>query len=280
MESCDLWLVEDHPVAITNTNTIKYKCTQLKLATVTVNFGEYHLLPRTNSEEANITNKQRAFLGTMDGDSVIDERCDHHWYLRLPLAHLYFWSCHFKIVRNIHTVSVAWNIFQRSVFEYLIVIDRHFEGQLRFAFAHSQEGASHSTSCLKFSLHTRLLFNASFLQVSQILKKDRSNLWLLLILALTFHLKSRSESKIKDSIWKRPPLDPYVWFSYEIQGLSPRLKMVFKTALPHELRTITNVINCLFPLFDFDTRSLIWRLKIKDGIQRVPPPLQFPGQAA
>ena len=168
--------MEDRPVAITNTNTIKYKCTQLKLATVTVNFGEDHLLPRTNSEEANITSKQRAFLGNMDGDSVIDERCDHHWYLRLPLAHLYFWSCHFKIVRNIHTVSVAWNIFQRSVFEYLIVIDRHFEVQIRSAFVHSQEGASHSTSCLKFSLHTRLLFNASFLQVSPSLKKDRSDL--------------------------------------------------------------------------------------------------------
>ena len=60
--------MEDRPVAITNTNTIKYKCTQLKLATVTVNFGEDHLLPRTNSEEANITSKQRAFLGNMVGD--------------------------------------------------------------------------------------------------------------------------------------------------------------------------------------------------------------------
>ena len=37
-------------------------------ATVTVNFGEDHLLPRTNSEEANITSKQRPFLGNMVGD--------------------------------------------------------------------------------------------------------------------------------------------------------------------------------------------------------------------
>ena len=216
----------------------------------------------------------------MDGDSVIDERCDHHWYLRLPLAHLYFWSCHFKIVRNIHTVSVAWNIFQRSFFEYLIVIDRQFEGQIRFAFVHSQKGASHSTSCLKFSLHTRLLFNASFLQASQILKNDRSNLsvasnspveippkisvW---VQDQRFHLKAASSRSICLIFLRDPRVEPSLKDGIQ-NGPSPRVQDHHQR---HQLP---------FPLFDFDTRSLIWRLKIKDGIQRVPPPLQFPGQAA
>ena len=132
----------------------------------------------------------------------------------------------------------------------------------------------------KFSLHTRLLFNASFLQVSQILKKDRSNLsvasnspveippkisvW---VQDQRFHLKAASSRSICLIFLRDPRVEPSLKDGIQ-SGPSP-------PAQDHHQRH-----QLPFPLFDFDTRSLIWRLKIKDGIQRVPPPLQFPGQAA